>query len=539
MAVVIDHPHGFKPLARLPKCRLQSYSHFDPTMHDLTQNITQHTSNLTPNFHKSYSTPCLSLATKAKEEFESPNPRIEIISGRKAPKVHALVAEVAIALASGVKPTPVSSGLGGAYYLQSRKGNTIAVVKPADEEPLAFNNPKGFAGRMLGQPGMKRSIRVGETGLRELAAYLLDHGGFAGVPPSALVKICHVPFNVNINNTGLASNPPFKITSIQRYVEHETDAGDLGPCGFSVSSVHRIGILDVRVLNLDRHAGNMLVRNFHGSYAAGVAELVPIDHGFCLPESLDDPYFEWLHWPQASMPFSETEVDYISNLDPFKDADLLRTELPLIRECSVRVFILCTIFLKRATAAGLSLADIGKMMTREFIGGEENWSILENICVNAKANLDVEITTEETDEVNEDDEMFAFDQEFDQEFDQSLNRNENVLTRQPTDKLPKMKKFTSKGARNELRDARLARLIQECDNKDGCGGPAGIPILRSVSFAAHNNNHDTGVCVSFEEMKEDEWSSFLEYFEELLPEAFMEKKSTSLLKQRLGNSCEF
>nr|XP_043622929.1 phosphatidylinositol 4-kinase gamma 1-like [Erigeron canadensis] len=533
MAVVVDHPHGFKSLAQLPKCRLQSYSHFDTTMHELTHNITTtHTSNLTANFHKSYSTPCLSLATQAKEEFESPNPRIEIISGRKAPRVHALVAEVAIALASGVKPTPVPSGLGGAYYLQSRKGNTIAVVKPADEEPLAFNNPKGFAGRMLGQPGMKRSIRVGETGLRELAAYLLDHGGFAGVPPSALVKICNVPFNVN--NTGLASNPPFKITSIQRYVEHDTDAGDLGPSGFSVSSVHRIGILDIRVLNLDRHAGNMLVKNFHGSYVAGMAELIPIDHGFCLPESLDDPYFEWLHWPQALIPFSETEVDYISNLDPFKDAELLRTELPSIRECSVRVFILCTIFLKRATAAGLSLADMGDMMTREFIGGEESWSILENICKNAKANLDMEITTDETDEVKEFEEMFTFDKEF----EDSFNSKGDASTHPATDKPLKMFKNSSEGERSKLSDPRLARLLQESDSKDGCG-PAGIPILRSVSFAAHNNNHDAGVCVSFEEMKEEEWSSFLEYFEELLPEAFEEKKSMSLLKQRLGNSCEF
>ncbi|KAI3782692.1 hypothetical protein L2E82_12746 [Cichorium intybus] len=528
MAVVIDHPHGYRPLARLPKCRLQSYSHLDPTMFDFTHNIT-HPSNLTPNFHRSYSTPCLSLATKAKEEFESPNPRIEIISGRKAPMVHALVAEVAIALASGVKPKPVSSGLGGAYYLQSRKGNTIAVVKPADEEPLAFNNPKGFAGRMLGQPGMKRSIRVGETGLRELAAYLLDHDGFAGVPPSALVKICHVTFNIN-NSTSTStststSSPPFKITSIQRYVEHETDAGDLGPSGFSISSVHRIGILDVRLLNLDRHAGNMLVKNFHGSYAAGVAELIPIDHGFCLPESLDDPYFEWLHWPQSSMPFSETEAEYISNLDPFKDAQLLRTELPLIRECSVRVFILCTIFLKRATNAGLSLADIGQMMTREFIGGEENWSILESICMNAKAKLDAESTTNKSNQVK-DEEMFAFDQEFDDNVD--TNVNDDALMHPASLKPPpKMMKFSAI-------DARLARLVQECDIKDGCG-----PILRSVSFAAHNNNHDNGVCVSFEEIKEEEWSLFLDYFEELLPEAFEDKKSTSLFKQRLGSSCEF
>ncbi|KAF5802380.1 putative 1-phosphatidylinositol 4-kinase [Helianthus annuus] len=536
MAAIIDRNHGFKSLAQLPRCRLQSYSHLDPSMHDSTHNIT-HTSNVTTTLHKSYSTPCLSLATNAKQEVESPNPRIEIVSGQKAPKVHDLVAEVAIALASGVKPTPVPSGLGGAYYMQSRKegnsNNTIAVVKPADEEPLAFNNPKGFAGRMLGQPGMKRSIRVGETGLRELAAYLLDHGGFAGVPPSALVKICHVTFNVNVNME-LASNPPFKITSIQRYVEHETDAGDLGPSRFSVCSVHRIGILDIRLLNLDRHAGNMLVKNFNGNHVAGKAELVPIDHGFCLPESLDDPYFEWLHWPQSSIPFSELEADYISSLDPFKDAELLRTELPSIRECSVRVFILCTIFLKRATAAGLSLADIGEMMTRDFIGGEESWSILENICVNAKANLDMEILSNGSDENKEFDEMFAFDKVF----EDSLNQDQDVSTLSADGKPTKMMRYSSEGARGKLIDPRLTRLVQESGIKDGCG-PAGISIPRSASFAAHSKNPDTGVCVSFEEMKEDEWSSFLEYYEELLPEAFLQKQSTSMLKQRLGYSCEF
>jgi hypothetical protein len=28
-------------------------------------------------------------------------------------------------------------------------------------------------------------------------------------------------------------------------------------------------------------------------------ELIPIDHGFCLPEALESPYLEWLFWPQA------------------------------------------------------------------------------------------------------------------------------------------------------------------------------------------------------------------------------------------------
>ena len=51
----------------------------------------------------------------------------------------------------------------------------MAIVKPTDEEPLAPNNPKGFVGRSLGDPGLKKSIRVGEAALREAAAFLLDH----------------------------------------------------------------------------------------------------------------------------------------------------------------------------------------------------------------------------------------------------------------------------------------------------------------------------------------------------------------------------
>jgi hypothetical protein len=51
----------------------------------------------------------------------------------------------------------------------------VAIVKPTDEEPLAPNNPKGFVGRSLGDPGLKKSIRVGEAALREAAAFLLDH----------------------------------------------------------------------------------------------------------------------------------------------------------------------------------------------------------------------------------------------------------------------------------------------------------------------------------------------------------------------------
>ncbi|RLN33482.1 hypothetical protein C2845_PM03G02240 [Panicum miliaceum] len=104
---------------------------------------------------------------------------------------------------------------------------------------------------------------------------------------------------------------PATMVSIQRFVAHKYDADKLGPSRFLVVYVHSVGILDVRLLNIDRHAGDILVKNPPRSHNASAPPaplaLVPIDHGLCLPEQLDDPYFKWLHWPQSSLPFSDDE----------------------------------------------------------------------------------------------------------------------------------------------------------------------------------------------------------------------------------------
>ena len=39
--------------------------------------------------------------------------------------------------------------------------------------------------------------------------------------------------------------------------------------------------------------------------ASGGHELVPIDHGYVLPDSFQDISFEWLYWPQARAPLGE------------------------------------------------------------------------------------------------------------------------------------------------------------------------------------------------------------------------------------------
>ncbi|KAG6427915.1 hypothetical protein SASPL_112162 [Salvia splendens] len=538
MAVAVDHGHGFKPFTRHPRCRLLSFTQLDYKMLDFSRDQSLDLSNI----HKSFSTPCLSNSSSARDDLHDTNSKIEIIIGHAAPRVRAMVVEVAIAMASGVKPEPASSGLGGAYFLRAQNGDTIAVAKPIDEEPLAFNNPKGLGGRLLGQPGMKCSIRIGETGLRESAAYVLDHNGFAGVPPTALVKFSHI--NFNINNPASDSASIYKIASLQRYVKHDSDAGDLGPSSFSVTCVHHIGILDVRLMNLDRHAGNILVRNGQER----PSELVPIDHGFCLPEALDDPYFEWLNWPQASIPFCEAELDYITRLDPYKDAETLRSEVPSIGESPIRVLVLCTTFLKQAAAHGLCLAEIGEMMTRDFNGRDENWSTLENLCINAKARLkkplidDKIISTlkcddhkqPEQEQVGEKDgdKMFRFDDKHKGFLDQASHIHETPAK----DNHPSMVvKFANPPEMplNKIQDTFLDNNIID-DSPSTTGGN----LMRSVSCSVPNYNRD-GQCIYIGEMEDEEWQTFLGIFQKLLPEAFEERKSMDLPKHRLGLSCQF
>lgn len=66
------------------------------------------------------------------------------------------------------EPEAATEGLGGTYFFANEAGQKIAIMKPCDEEPLAPNNPKGFVGRQLGEPGLKPTVRVGEAASREV-----------------------------------------------------------------------------------------------------------------------------------------------------------------------------------------------------------------------------------------------------------------------------------------------------------------------------------------------------------------------------------
>lgn len=87
----------------------------------------------------------------------------------------------------------------------------------------------------------------------QVAAYLLDHDHFARVPHTVMVTMTHPAFHTAAGTS--AAGPPTKLGSLQEFVPHDCDTSEMGASRFSVRDVHRIGILDIRLMNTDRHAG--------------------------------------------------------------------------------------------------------------------------------------------------------------------------------------------------------------------------------------------------------------------------------------------
>jgi hypothetical protein len=191
-------------------------------------------------------------------------------------------------LDSGHYPIRSMEGTGGVYFMMDSLGQKyVSVFKPIDEEPMAVNNPQGLPYSLDGE-GLKKGTRVGEGAFREVAAYILDHPkggrhplfgdekGFAGVPPTFMVKCLHREFNHPGDLT-------VKIGSLQMFMENNGSCEDMGPGAFPVKEVHKISVLDIRLANADRHAGNILLSK---AGEDGQPMLIPIDHGYCLPETV-------------------------------------------------------------------------------------------------------------------------------------------------------------------------------------------------------------------------------------------------------------
>lgn len=306
------------------------------------------------------------------------NPKIEFPSA-----IWDMVNTTIDGLDVGFDPIRSMEGTGGAYFMQDSYGERfVSVFKPFDEEPMAVNNPRGLPLSADGE-GLKKGTRVGEGAFREVAAYILDHPesgrrslfggskGFAGVPPTLMIKCLHKGFN---HPEGVT----IKIGSLQMFMENNGSCEDMGPGAFPLKEVHKISVLDIRMANADRHAGNILLGK---DQEDGQTVLIPIDHGYCLPESFEDCTFEWLYWPQARQPYDSKTIDYIKSLDAEEDIALLKFhgwDMPV--ECA-RTLHISTMLLKKGVERGLTPYAIGSIMCRETLKKE---SIIEEIVQEAQ-----------------------------------------------------------------------------------------------------------------------------------------------------------
>ncbi|OEU13330.1 phosphatidylinositol 3 and 4-kinase, partial [Fragilariopsis cylindrus CCMP1102] len=246
---------------------------------------------------------------------------------------------------------------GGTYFLHNSRKAKIAVFKASDEEPYAENNPRGY----IQQPGqdmfLREGVIPGEACIREVAAFMLDHGGFSGVPMTTLVECRHPTFNINGSRMSLA----------EEFVRTDCCADDISPSKLSVEEVHKIAVLDIRLMNADRNSANLLCRR----KTDNSIELVPIDHGFCLRSVADNSWMDWcwLDWPHLKQPMSRKTKKYILHLDIAKDAKMLQERFNICGE-ALDYFYASSSILKAGTKAGLSLYEIAVMCCRNDNLGE-------------------------------------------------------------------------------------------------------------------------------------------------------------------------
>merc|ERR1712070_808241 len=89
--------------------------------------------------------------------------------------------------------------------------------------------------------GMRKGTRVGEGAAREVAAYLLDHDGFSGVPVTSLANLSEqsVFFSGDDDDIIQRENEKSgKLGSIQEFIKADAEAEEFGPSLFPLEEVH-------------------------------------------------------------------------------------------------------------------------------------------------------------------------------------------------------------------------------------------------------------------------------------------------------------
>ncbi|ANQ07931.1 Phosphatidylinositol 3-and 4-kinase [Plasmodium coatneyi] len=341
----------------------------------------------------------------------NPNASIRVIDQKSYPPFFEnILHDIKLAFKKNISPKLTMDGTGGTYLLFNSKKKVCSVFKPLDEEAFAPFNPRGYEGKMY-QEGFRSGVLSGEGASREIAAYILDnsYNNFSSVPCTIMVEACNPHFNnkSKLKYVDHENNLKWKCGSLQEFVDSRESVGNYDHKQFSIRDIHKIAILDIRVMNLDRNDGNILVSPlkslkdscnqflYRNNRSLGTSDedvlkrivtidkkpsrysLIPIDHGLIMPHIMDVAEIDlvWFEWPQTKVPFDDEVLEVIFTFDPDKDAEKIRNKL-LIREDCIRTMRVCTRLLQIGARMHLNLHEIAKISTRKSIDEE---SVLEHL----------------------------------------------------------------------------------------------------------------------------------------------------------------
>lgn len=228
----------------------------------------------------------------------------------------------------------------------------IAVFKPRDEDHGCTQNPRGT--RAAGRPG----IHAGEGFQREVAAYLLDHDGFVGVPFTVPVTLTYIP---PADKTGTFKSFRQSLGSLQVFVPHQEILENWNR--FTDLQWQKLALFDLRICNRDRNGQNALLVDT-GLSRAEKYKMVPIDHSLSIPSqpSLDPSEVYWYYVSAVNRPMCPEIVEYIKNIDIEADIQRLRSCLNLRKHCLVTLRVLHYI-LRRAVDYNLTLYNVATFLS--------------------------------------------------------------------------------------------------------------------------------------------------------------------------------
>lgn len=182
-----------------------------------------------------------------------------------------------------------------------------------------------------------------------------------------------------------------KVGSLQEFVRSKGPIENYSSDLFSADEIHKIAVLDLRLLNLDRNEGNILVTEVQDQFSGESSlKLVPIDHGLTLPDSFAVSSYDlaWLSYSQAELPFSQRTLDYIKAINVDDDVKFVEANFQ-VRPVCLRNMKISALLLQQAAQRGLTLAQIGRILCRPDDDDTEP-SLLEQLVQKSEREVETE-----------------------------------------------------------------------------------------------------------------------------------------------------